>query len=230
MTRIVIANSQSILRDGLTALLDGEADVAVVGQAADGIECVQVVARLLPEIVLMDVCLPGLNGIEATRRVLSRCPQVKVICLDSPHSHASMRAVIDAGARGFLPRSCTFQELVRAIRAVGANQMYLSPTISQRLIGQYRASRGDGSAFTLLTSREREITQLLSEGLSTKEIAARLHVSIKTVGTHREHIMLKLSLRGIAELTRYAIREGLSALDAPSYDGVSRTQREASEA
>jgi DNA-binding NarL/FixJ family response regulator len=213
-TRIVIAADRSIVLEGMVALLNNTPDIDVVGHAADGLECVQLVTRRQPDIVLMDVMLPGLNGIEATRRLLQRSPQSKAICIAASDAAANVRVVIDAGAKGYLARNSTFHELLRAIQQVSNDQLYISPGLSQSLVSEYRCPQGDAvSAYTLLTSREREIVQLLSEGLSTKEIAARLHISVKTIGTHREHIMLKLGMHGIAQLTRYAIREGLSPLD-----------------
>ncbi|WP_185823836.1 response regulator transcription factor [Xanthomonas sp. SI] len=225
-TRIVIAADRSIVLEGMVALLNNTPDIDVVGHAADGLECVQLVTRRQPDIVLMDVMLPGLNGIEATRRLLQRSPQSKAICIAASDAAANVRVVIDAGAKGYLARNSTFHELLRAIQQVSNDQLYISPGLSQSLVSEYRRPQGDAvSAYTLLTSREREIVQLLSEGLSTKEIAARLHISVKTIGTHREHIMLKLGMHGIAQLTRYAIREGLSPLDG----GMANTLRADSE-
>ncbi|QNH21050.1 DNA-binding response regulator [Xanthomonas sp. GW] len=225
-TRIVIAADRSIVLEGMVALLNNTPDIDVVGHAADGLECVQLVTRRQPDIVLMDVMLPGLNGIEATRRLLQRSPQSKAICIAASDAAANVRVVIDAGAKGYLARNSTFHELLRAIQQVSNDQLYISPGLSQSLVSEYRRPQGDAvSAYTLLTSREREIVQLLSEGLSTKEIAARLHISVKTIGTHREHIMLKLGMHGIAQLTRYAIREGLSPLEG----GMANTRRADSE-
>ncbi|MBB6365737.1 MULTISPECIES: response regulator [Xanthomonas] len=213
-TRIVIAAERSIVLEGMVALLNNTPDIDVVGHAVDGLECVQLVTRRQPDVVLMDVMLPGLNGIEATRRLLQRSPRSKAICIAASDAAANVRAAIDAGAKGYLARNSTFHELLRAIQQVGNDQLYISPQLSQSLVSEYRCPPGDTvSAYTLLTSREREIVQLLSEGLSTKEIAARLHISVKTIGTHREHIMLKLGMQSIAQLTRYAIREGLSPLE-----------------
>ncbi|WP_045758120.1 response regulator [Xanthomonas albilineans] len=213
-TRIVIAAERSIVLEGIAALLKNTPDIDVVGHAVDGLECVQLVTKRHPDIVLMDVMLPGLNGIEATRRLLQRSPHSKAICIAASDTAANVRAVIDAGAKGYLARNSTFRELLRAIQQVSKDQLYISPALSQSLVSEYRCPPGDAaSAYTLLTSREREVVQLLSEGLSTKDIAARLHISVKTIGTHREHIMLKLGMQSIAQLTRYAIREGLSPLD-----------------
>jgi DNA-binding NarL/FixJ family response regulator len=217
-TRIVIAMDRGIVGEGLAALLEGTPELRVVGQASDGLECVHLAIRQQPDIVLMDVMLPGLNGVEATRRIMPRSPQSKAICIAASDTAANVRAVLDAGARGYLARSSRFHELLRAIQVVRAQQMYISPGLSSSLVSDYRGGHEAAvSAYTLLTSREREVVQLLSEGLSTKDIAARLHVSIKTIGTHREHIMLKLDMHSIAELTRYAIREGLSPLEQRQY-------------
>jgi DNA-binding NarL/FixJ family response regulator len=230
-TRIVIAMDRGIVGEGLASLLQGTPELHIVGQASDGLECVQLAIRQQPDIVLMDVMLPGLNGVEATRRIMPRSPRSKAICIAANDTAANVRAVIDAGARAYLARSSRFHELLRAIQLVRAQQMYISPGLSSSLVSDYRGGHEAGvSAYTLLTSREREVVQLLSEGLSTKDIAARLHVSVKTVGTHREHIMLKLDLHSIAELTRYAICEGLSPLEQvrrPGGAGVPSSARDA---
>ncbi|MEE7546270.1 response regulator transcription factor [Xanthomonas sp. Kuri4-1] len=212
-TRIVVASDRNIVVEGMAALLQGVPGMEVVGKVADGLECVQVCAREQPGLVLVDLMLPGLNGIDVTRRLGQRSPVSRVICMAPSDTCMRARAVFEAGARGYLARTSPFDELLHAIRLVGCDQLYISPRMSRAVIEGYRRPVEDASAYTRLTSREREIVQLYSEGLSTRQIAARLHLSIKTVGTHREHCMGKLNIRSIAQLTRYAIAQGLSSLD-----------------
>jgi DNA-binding NarL/FixJ family response regulator len=213
--RLLLAEDHRIVREGLAALLLREPDMDLVGEAADGAELLKLARELHPDLVITDLSMPGLNGMEAMRRILAEVADVKILCLSVHDERPLVAAVIDAGAAGYLLKDCAFTELVRAVRAAVAGQVYLSPAIAGIVVEGYRAKRADAveSAFSQLTAKEREIVQLLAEGHSTKEIAARLSVSSKTVGTHREHIMGKLQLHSIAQLTRYAIREGLTSLD-----------------
>jgi len=213
--RLLLAEDHRIVREGLAALLLREPDMDLVGEAADGTELLKLARELRPDLVITDLSMPGLNGMEAMRRILAEVANVKILCLSVHDEKQLVAAVIDAGAAGYLLKDCAFAELVRAVRAAVAGQVYLSPAIAGIVVEGYRAKRADAveSAFSQLTAKEREIVQLLAEGHSTKEIAARLSVSSKTVGTHREHIMGKLQLHSIAQLTRYAIREGLTSLD-----------------
>ena len=213
--RIVLADDHQIMRDGLAALLEKQREMEVLGQASDGRQVVQAARDLRPDVVIMDVSMPGMNGIEATRRITAELPQVKILCLSFQSDKRLVLAVLEAGASGYLLKDCAFDELVTAIRTVMANQTYLSPAIAGTVVDGYKALHPEAqpSAFTQLTEREREIVQLLAEGLSTKEIAVRLQLSVKTVGTHREHLMAKLHLHSLAELTKYAIKEGLTSVD-----------------
>lgn len=212
VVRILLAEDSQLMRDGLTALLQQEAGLELVGQASDGAECVDLARKVRPNVVIMDLAMPRLNGIEATLRILDESPQTKVICLSVHDEQRLVSAVIDAGASGYLLKDCAFEELARAIHTVMANQVYISPSIAAILVADYRARRdgADETAFSTLTTREREIVQLLAEGHSTKQISSRLRVSPKTVATHREHAMAKLNINSIAQLTRYAIAEGLA--------------------
>lgn len=213
--RLLLADDHRIVREGIAALLAREPDIELVGQANDGVEVLNLARELRPDLVIIDISMPGLNGMEAMRRIFTEAPNVRVLCLSVHDEKQLVAAVIDAGASGYLLKDCAFEELVRAVRAVMAGQVYLSPAIASIVVEGYRAKRADtgASAFSQLTPKEREIVQLLAEGHSTKEIAMRLSVSAKTVGTHREHIMDKLQLHSIAQLTRYAIREGLTSLE-----------------
>jgi len=212
-TRIVLADDHRIFMAGLRALLEQESDLEVVGEVADGLGAVRIVAEKQPHVVVMDVSMPGMNGIEATRRILAQEPRTRVLCLSMHAEKRFVTAVLEAGAAGYVLKDCLVEELIRAVRTLMAGQIYLSPSVTAPVVAQYAAPRGDGemAAFSLLTDREREVLQLLAEGHSTKGIAVRLGVSVKTVGTHREHVMRKLGIHSIAGLTKYAIGEGLTA-------------------
>jgi DNA-binding NarL/FixJ family response regulator len=212
--RVVLADDHRIVCQGLAALLAREPGLQVLGQASDGAELLRLCTELRPDIAITDVSMPSLNGIEATHRIRAQVPSVKVLCLSVHDEKQLVAGVLDAGACGDLLKDCVSEELVRAVRAVMADQIYLSPAIARVVVDDYRDKRQawHGSAFSHLTPREREIARLLAEGHSTKEIAAQLGVSLKTVGTHREHVMQKLRIQSIAELTHYAIREGLTSL------------------
>jgi DNA-binding NarL/FixJ family response regulator len=215
--RVMLADDHRIVRDGLRALLEREPDFLIVGQAEDGLSAVKLVRELQPDVLITDLSMPGLNGIEAVRRIHANHPAVRIVCLSVHDEKRIVLEVIEAGASGYVLKGCSFEELASSIRMVMADQIYLSNELVGIFVEQYRR-RDDAAAASPrspLTSREREIVQLFSEGHSTNDIAERLHLSSKTVATHREHIFDKLQLASVAELTRYAIREGLSALDAP---------------
>jgi DNA-binding NarL/FixJ family response regulator len=212
---ILIADDHRLFRDGLRTLLEAQKDVSVIAETTDGAETVAAVAALKPDIVLMDISMVGLNGIEATRRILASTARPKVIMLSM---HSDRRFVLEslkAGAAAYLLKDCAFEELLLAIKAVRGNRMYLSRLISDSVIKDYVAiaTSVPGSVFSILSAREREVLQLLAEGRTTKETAARLHVSVKTIETHRKQIMDKLDIHSVAELTKYAIREGLTPLE-----------------
>ena len=215
--RIVLADDHRIMRDGLCALLARERDIELIGQADDGLGAVRLARELRPDIVVTDVSMPGLNGVEATRRIRADEPSVRVLCL-SVHAESRMvLAVLEAGASGYVLKDCSYDELALAIRKAMSDQIHLSAELVGLVVKEVR-SRGQppsAGSTAALTPREREMVQLLSEGLSTQQIADRLHVSIKTVATHREHVMQKLDISSLAELTRYALCEGLSSLDQP---------------
>jgi len=213
--RIIIADDHQILRQGLKTLLEKEPDMEVVAEAEDGRKTVIMVNELTPDVVIMDVNMPDLNGIEATRQILADYPEMKIIALSM---HADRRFVINmlkAGAHGYLLKDCAFEELAQAIRLVMANKTYLSPGVAEIVVKDYvnRLPGPAQTAFSVLTAREREVLQLLAEGKSTANIGELLHISIKTVETHRQQIMNKLGIRSVAELTKYAIREGLTSLE-----------------
>lgn len=216
--KIVLADDHRIVREGLSALLRQQPDFELVGEAEDGLAAVKLARTLQPDVVVTDISMPGLNGVEAVRRIHLEEPGVKVLCLSVHDETAMVLSVIDAGAAGYVLKDASFEELVRAIRQVMTHRIYLSPALVGIFVEKYRTRESPeplAVAASPLTAREREVVQLFSEGYSSNEIAARLNVSAKTVASHREHILAKLRIRSIAELTRYAIREGLTSLDSP---------------
>jgi DNA-binding NarL/FixJ family response regulator len=214
-TRILIADDHRIMREGLRALLDHQAAITVVGEAEDGRKAVELAARLQPDIVVMDLTMPGLNGIEATRQIVAANPRMKVIALSIHSDRRFVRQMFEAGATGYLLKEGAFEELARAIYAVAEGKSFVSPGIAGILIDDlvhHMAGRESPAGKPTLSGREKEVLQLLAEGKTTKEIAGILGVAPKTVETHRRQVMLKLQLDSVAELTKYAIREGLTSL------------------
>jgi DNA-binding NarL/FixJ family response regulator len=213
--RILLADDHRIFREGLKALLEKCPEVGEVIEAADGREAVQLAAAERPDLIIMDVSMPILNGIEATRQILESRPEARIIALSM---HADRRFVTEAlrcGVLGYLLKDSAFEELQQAIRAVLAQRPYLSGPITEMMVKAFLQKQPQGqesSVFEILSGRERQVLQLLAEGKSTKEIAGHLEISVKTVETYRQQIMAKLNLHSIAELTRFAIREGLTPL------------------
>jgi DNA-binding NarL/FixJ family response regulator len=213
--RILLADDHKIVREGLRTLIEKQPGLEVVGEANSGRMALKLALELKPDVVIMDITMPDLNGIEATRQIHSEIPGVKVIALSMHSDKRLVAGILMAGASGYLLKEdCDSGELARAIRAVAINQTYLSPKIGEVVIKDYvrHLSMTASSPFSILTPREREVLQLLAEGKNAKEIASSLHVSVKTVETHRNKIMEKLDIRSIAELTKYAIRERLTPL------------------
>ncbi|HXX57325.1 MAG TPA: response regulator transcription factor [Thermodesulfovibrionales bacterium] len=212
--KVLLADDHKIVRDGLRTLLENHPEITVVGEAEDGRETVQLAQKLAPAVVIMDIAMPDLNGIEATRQIISEHPHIKVVALSMHSDRRFVSEMLKAGASAYLLKDCAFEELVNAILTVMKNKIYLSPAIAGVVIENYirNAPKSEPSVFSLLSDREREVLQLMAEGKATKEIASHLHVSIKTVETHRMNIMTKLDIHSVAELTKYAIREGLTSL------------------
>jgi DNA-binding NarL/FixJ family response regulator len=215
--RVLLADDHQMVREGLRTLLEQQDGIQVVGEATNGWQAVELARSLTPHVVVMDVSMPGLNGIDATRQIVNEIPTTKVVALSV---HSDKRFVIEMlkmGASGYLLKTSAFDELVMAITAVAAGQVYLSPLIAGYVVDAYRHQETEvthGGVFHQLTPREREIVQLLAEGKSTKEIAAQLHISQKTVDVHRQNTMEKLHFHSLADLIKYAIKEGLITLDA----------------
>ncbi|MGQ9920073.1 MAG: response regulator [Desulfobacca sp.] len=212
---ILIADDHQIVREGLIALLSKHPQMQVVGEAADGRQAVQLAAALRPQVVVIDIGMPALNGIEATRQIVVEVPGTKVIALSMHSDKRFVKGMLKAGASGYLLKYCASEELVTAVRMVMANRVYLSHDITGIVVEDYvqKLTDSDASAFQTLTPREREVLQLLAEGHSTRQIAATLHVSVKTIEVHRKQLMDKLGLASLADLVKYAIREGLTSIE-----------------
>ena len=213
--RIVIADDHKLMREGLSSLLGQQAGIQVVGQATNGREAVQLTERETPDVVVMDVSMPDLNGIDATRQIISRSPKTKVIALSMHSDRQFVAEMFRAGARGYLLKDSAFEELASAITRVTEDETYIAPKISGFTLDEYKVSEDNVELLMKprLSEREREVLQMMAEGKATKEIAAELHLSAKTVETHRQHLMDKLEMYSVAELTKFAIREGLTTLD-----------------
>jgi len=217
---VVLVDDHKIVRDGLRSMLAKVEGIDVVGEADDGRAALIVVGELTPDVVVMDIGMRDMNGIEATRELLRARPDLGVIALSMHSDQRYVSEMLAAGASGYLLKDSAFDELAAAIRAVAAGQRYLSPSVAGVVLDDYvRRMAGNADAPAApsvrgLSRRELEVLQLIGEGLSTKEIAARLHLSVKTIETHRRQIMEKLGIFNIAGLIKYALREGLTTLDA----------------
>jgi len=212
-TRVLLAEDHTIVRKGLRSLLDKETGIKVVGEAEDGREAIAKAEELHPDVVVMDIAMPELNGLEATRQIKKRFPDMKIIILTMHTNEEYVLQTLKAGASGYLVKKAAPAELISAINAINKGNSFLSPSISRMVIDEYirrskKISEGE-EGFEQLTVREREVLQLIAEGRKTREIAELLYISIKTVETHRAHIMDKLDIHSTAELTRYAIRKGI---------------------
>lgn len=212
-SRVLLVDDHKIIRDVIRDHLEKSTGHEVVGEAGDGLTAVKMARRLKPDVVVMDIGMPDLNGVEATRQVLAACPGTRVIALSMHTDPAIIRRMLKAGASGYLVKDCAVDELAEALEHVLAGNAYLSQVVTNVVVGDYVERVTDGSGVEALSGREREVLQMLAEGNGTKEIALRLHVSTKTVETHRQHLMKKLKIDNVPDLTRYAIREGLTSLD-----------------
>jgi RNA polymerase sigma factor (sigma-70 family) len=209
--KLILADDHAMLRHGLSRSLEQEKDLEVIGQTQDGYATIEMAKELQPDIVIMDIGMPGLNGIESTRRIMQNNPKVRVIGLSMHSSDKYVREMFKAGATGYLLKDCTFEELVEAIRTVMSGRTFISPSIGEMIIKEYTNKEDDAkSVFSVLSQREREVLQLLAEGRSTKQIGRQLNISPKTVEAHRLRVMEKLEIDNVAQLTKYAIQEGLT--------------------
>jgi len=205
--RILLADDHAVVRQGFRMILAAEHDFEIVGEAANGREAVELAEHLHPDVVVMDVAMPELNGIEATRRLAESAPRARVLALSMHKDSAYVREILRAGARGYLLKDAFDSDLLMAVRAVAAGDGYLSPSVSDAVLSDYRKHVTD--PIDLLTSREREVLQMLAEGKTNKEIATLLNLSVYTIDAHRGRIMEKLNLHSIGELVRFAVRSGL---------------------
>jgi len=213
-TKIIIADDHKIMREGLKALIEKQPDMEVAAEAQDGLAVTKLARKLIPQVIIMDIGMPEMNGIDATRQIISENKEIKIIALSMHSDRRFVLEMLKAGASGYLLKDSAFEELVNAVHTVMTGQSYLSPRITDIVVKEYlyNQSKSESTVFNVLTVREREVLQLLAEGKSTKQIASTLNLSVKTVETHRQQIMDKLEIRTVAELTKYAIREGLTSL------------------
>lgn len=207
--KVLVVDDHGIVRSGLRALLSNEPGMRVVGEAASGKEALELVQKCAPDVVVMDIRMPDLNGVDAARQALALRPSLKIIGLSADANDRLAAEFLRLGGMGFVRKDAAYEELVVAIRAAASNHVYCSSTVIAQMTRHSAEGQGD-SAFEVLSEREREHLQLIAEGKTTKEIAAALDVSIKTVETHRRNLLAKLHLGSVAELTKYAVRQGLT--------------------
>ncbi|HNQ45786.1 MAG TPA: response regulator transcription factor [Syntrophorhabdus sp.] len=215
-TKIILADDHKIIREGLRSLLEKQDDMEVIAEADNGLTTVNLVQKLHPDVVIMDIGMPEMNGIDATTKITTEFKGVQVIALSMHSDRRFVMQMLKAGATGYLLKDSAFEELVTAIHTVMRRQHYLSQKITDVIVEEYLQNlpKNETNVFTVLTPREREVLQLIAEGKSTKQIASVLNVSVKTIETHRQQIMDKLNIHSVAELTKYAIREGITSLES----------------
>ena len=213
--RIVLADDHKVLRDGLKSLLNQQEDLEVIGVADDGQEAVKLARKLQPDVMVLDIGMPNMNGIQATQHIVADLPDTRVLALSMHSDHQFVVKMLQAGASGYMLKDCAYEELISAVRAISAGRFYLSKDVTGTVINDYinKIKAVESIDQPVLTSRERETLQLIAEGKSTTETANILNVSAKTVETHRKNIMDKLGIHSIAELTKYAVREGLTSIE-----------------
>lgn len=213
--RILIADDHGVVREGMKVLIENQPDMEVVGEAEDGLMVTQLAKELSPDVILMDISMPNLNGVEATRLILTENPDIRVIALSVHLDKHFVTEMLKAGASGYVLKSCLFDEVLRALRTVNRNEHYLSPKITDVVLDDYihYMATYNKTAEDHLTTRERQMIQMLAEGKSTKQVASSLHISPKTSDANRRQIMNKLGISSLAELTKYAIRKGLTSTE-----------------
>jgi len=207
VTKILLADDHTIVRQGLKLIISSHAGLQVIGEAANGREVLELAEKLKPDVILMDVAMPELNGIEATRRLHQISPRTKVLVLSMHKEAVYVREILKAGARGYILKDAIDSELISAIQSVARGDGYISPAVSGTLLSDYR--QNITNPLDLLSSREREVLQLIAEGKTNKEVATRLNLSVYTVDSHRGKIMEKLNLHSTGELVRFAVKQGL---------------------
>ncbi len=205
--RILLADDHALVRHGFRMILAAQPDMEIVGEAGNGREAVALAEELEPDVVVMDVAMPELNGIEATRRITGASPRTRILALSMYKDSVYVREILRAGARGFLLKDAIDRDLLAAVRAVAGGEGYLSPAVSEAVLSDYRRHVTD--PLDLLSSREREVLQMIAEGKTNKDIATALDLSVYTVDAHRGRIMEKLNLHSVGELVRFAVRKGL---------------------
>lgn len=213
--RVLLVDDHTIMREGLKALLVRAADIQVVAQAADGVEAIQQAAEHAPDVIVMDLTMPNMGGIEATRRITAANPENRILALSMVMDRSCVVESLKAGARGYLIKDCAGEELIGAIRTLASGGSYLCSRVTELIISDYaqHAATAPPSAHSQLSPREQEVLQLIADGKNTKEIAFTLGISVKTVEVQRSSIMKKLDLHSIAQLTKYALREGLTSME-----------------
>ncbi len=211
--KVLLVDDHAIMRDGIRALLSLDDDIELVGEAGEGKEAIEKARQLLPDIIVMDIAMPGMDGLEATRRIMKEVPKAKVLILSQHNDKEFILSSIKAGSAGYIPKRALGSELVSAIRALYRGESFLYPSAAAALIRDYREQAQTADSYDLLTPREREILKLIAEGHTSREIADMLFISLKTVMGHRTKIIEKLGLRNRTELIKYAMRKGLLSLE-----------------
>lgn len=213
--RILLADDHQIMREGLKALLEKHSSMEVIAEAENGIQTLEIARREKPDVIIMDIAMPDINGIEATRQLKSEMKDIKIVALSMHSDRRFVTEILKAGASAYVLKQSAFEDLEKAIKTVMVNRTFLSADILETVVGDYvsRLTKSEYEAYRQLSDRERQVLQLIAEGNSTKEIAYKLHVSVKTIESHRQNIMTKLSIHNLAGLTKFAVREGLTSLD-----------------
>lgn len=213
--KIILADDHNVLREGLKSLLNQQQDFEVIGEADNGRDAVRLTKKLEPDIVVLDIGMPNMNGIQATQHIVAEVPDTKVLALSMHSDHQFVVKMLQAGASGYMLKDCAYEELISAVRDITAGKFYLSKDVTGVVISNYinMIQAVDAVSHPTLTSRERETLQLIAEGKSTAETANLLNVSPKTIETHRKNMMDKLDIHNIADLTKYAVREGITSIE-----------------
>lgn len=213
--RILLADDHQIMREGLKALLEKHSSMEVIAEAENGIETLEIARRERPDVIIMDITMPDINGIEATRQLKSEMKDIKIVALSMHSDRRFVTEILKAGASAYVLKQSAFKDLEKAIKTVMVNRTFLSADILETVVNDYvsQLTKSEYEAYKRLSDRERQVLQLIAEGNSTKEIAYKLHVSVKTIESHRQNMMTKLGIHNLAGLTKFAVREGLTSLE-----------------